>query len=149
MINQGSAHDIAAIMPVMQDAFDPAFGEAWTSAQCLALLTMPDSRLLLAWSDSHVVGFAISRWIMDEEELLMIGVKTAFQGQRIGRKILDEIIQQAKCAKRKKIFIEVRNGNPAKYFYDKLEFSEIGRRKDYYNGKDGLKYDAITMEYIV
>jgi hypothetical protein len=37
-ISSGDANDIAAIMPIMNSAFDPKYGEAWTAAQCLSLL---------------------------------------------------------------------------------------------------------------
>ena len=46
-IVEGDASDIAAIIPIMQDAFDPRFGEAWTAAQCLSAMAIPGCRLLL------------------------------------------------------------------------------------------------------
>jgi ribosomal-protein-alanine N-acetyltransferase len=34
-IIEGDARNISAVMSVMNDAFDPRFGEAWTAAQLL------------------------------------------------------------------------------------------------------------------
>ena len=46
-------------------AFDPRFGEAWTRAQCIGILAMPGVWLTLARVGEAVVGFALSRAIMD------------------------------------------------------------------------------------
>jgi [ribosomal protein S18]-alanine N-acetyltransferase len=144
-IGAGEPRDVASIMPVMQDAFDPAFGEAWSAAQCLSLLSIPNSQLYLARSQDAVAGFAMTRWVLDEEELLMIGVAKARQRKQIGQFLLNHIIQQAEQEGRSKIFLEVRDGNSAEYFYSAQGFSETGRRRGYYKGANGLVFDAITM----
>ena len=145
LIGEGNAYDIAAIMPVMDDAFDPAFGESWTAAQCLSALAMPDCRLLIARSDNVVVGFSISRWVLDMEELLMIGVAKVWQRQRIGSLLLNAVVSLAKVDGREKLFLEVRDGNVAHDFYRAAGFEPLGRRKQYYRGTNGVRPDAITM----
>ncbi len=144
-IIEGDAHDIASIMPVMENAFDPAFGEAWTSAQCLSALAMPDCRLLIAKSGEDLAGFAISRWVLDTEELLMIGVATLWQRKNVGSMLMEEIVNFARQERRLKLFLEVRDGNIAHDFYLTLGFQPIGRRKQYYRGSNGVRPDAITM----
>lgn len=144
-IIEGDAHDIASIMPVMEHAFDPAFGEAWTSAQCLSALAMPDCRLLIAKSGEDVAGFAISRWVLDIEELLMIGVAPSWQRQNIGSMLMAQIVTLAQEEHRLKLFLEVREGNIAHDFYLAFGFQPIGRRKQYYRGSHGFRPDAITM----
>jgi [ribosomal protein S18]-alanine N-acetyltransferase len=146
-IGQGDAGDIASIMPVMNDAFDPAFGEAWTSSQCMSLLAIPGSKLIISRKDNACIGFALTRYVLDEEELLMIGVSPAFQRDKVGAQILDFIISDAKTANRLKLFLEVRDGNNAQYFYRASGFLDSGRRKNYYKGRDGQLFDAITMVY--
>jgi ribosomal-protein-alanine N-acetyltransferase len=81
---EGGAIDVASIMPIMSDAFDARFGEAWTAAQCLSTLVLPDCQLLLAKDGDVVCGFAITRWVFEHEELLMIGVARHYQRQQIG-----------------------------------------------------------------
>ena len=147
MINiiEGDAADIASIMPIMDDAFNPAFGEAWTAAQCLSALAMPDCRLLIDKTDNIVAGFAMSRWVLDMEELLMIGVAKTWQRQNIGSKLITAIIEHAKNNHRIKLFLEVRDGNIAHDFYLASGFEPIGRRKQYYRGSNGIRPDAVTM----
>lgn len=141
----GSAADVATIMPIMADAFDPAYGEAWTAAQCLATLVLPDCQLLLARDGDQLCGFAITRWVLDNEELLMIGVASQYQRQKIGASLLKDIEQSAKRAGRNILFLEVRDGNPAYEFYCQSGFTPIGRRKNYYKLTNGVSPDAITM----
>jgi len=145
VIIEGDATDIQSIMPVMDDAFDPAFGESWTAAQCLSALAMPDCSLLIAKTGDSITGFAMSRWVLDIEELLMIGVTKASQRQQIGSLLLNAIAERAKNAGRHRLFLEVRDGNSAHDFYRASGFEPIGRRKQYYRGSDGIRPDAITM----
>ena len=142
---EGDAGDISAMMTIMNDAFDPRFGEAWTAAQCLSTLVMPDCQLLLAKDGDSVCGFAMNRWVFDHQELLMIGVARRLQGQNIGKLLLSETIHRAHKGGRSKIFLEVRDGNNAHGFYLKNGFTPIGRRKNYYNNINGISFDAITM----
>jgi [ribosomal protein S18]-alanine N-acetyltransferase len=143
------AHNIASIMPVMDSAFDPAFGEAWTPAQCMATLSLPDTQLLIARAHDEIAGFAISRWVLDEEELMMIGVLPEFQGRGVGKQILQYMIDLAKSANRSKIFLEVRANNPAIKFYTSLMFTQIGIRPNYYVSNVGNRFDAVTMQRLI
>jgi [ribosomal protein S18]-alanine N-acetyltransferase len=148
-IIEGDASNIASIMPIMQDAFDPAFGEAWTSAQCLSALAIPGCRLLIARQGEEICGFSMSRWVLDTEELLMIGVARHKQRQKIGAQLLARTIDLARNEGRSELFLEVRDGNQAHEFYSNIGFKPIGRRKNYYKGADGLRPDAITMSFVL
>jgi [ribosomal protein S18]-alanine N-acetyltransferase len=145
---EGSGTDIASIMPVMDAAFDPRFGEAWTAAQCLSTLAMPGSRLLIARKEGQVVGFALSRWVVDEEELLLIGVDPACRRQGVGQNLISMLLNNAKLSGHISVFLEVRDGNPAQNFYCEMGFTPIGRRPGYYKGNDGSRHDSITMQMI-
>jgi [ribosomal protein S18]-alanine N-acetyltransferase len=144
-ISEGNGHDIAAIMPIMQSAFDPDFNEAWTAAQCLSSLALPGTQLLLARGGEGVTGFTLSRWVTDEEELLLIAVDRNGQRQNTGRQLIKALIANAIDAGRSSIFLEVRDGNPAFAFYRQMGFEPFGRRREYYRAKDGSKHDSITM----
>jgi [ribosomal protein S18]-alanine N-acetyltransferase len=142
---EGSGNDVAAIMPVMDSAFDPAFGEAWTAAQCLSTLSMPGSLLFCAHSQQTMLGFALSRWVTDEEELLLIAVSQNVRRKGVGRLLIEKLISNARHSGRALIFLEVRDGNPAMGFYHEMGFHPLGRRPNYYKGKDGSRHDSITM----
>lgn len=129
----------------MNDAFDPKFGEAWTAAQCLATLAIPGGQLLIAKSNGVVAGFALSRGILDEEELLLIGVSQIAQRSGIGRQLITKLKQICAEAGRSVLFLEVRDGNNAQSFYSSLGFNCVGKRKGYYKSIDGSMRDSITM----
>lgn len=148
-IVRGEPRDVARIARVMHAAFDPNFGEAWSTAQCSSMLAMPYTNLWMAEVDGQICGFAISRGVLDEEELLMIGVDPIWRKRRIGRALIQMVIDNASNKGRNFLFLEVRHGNPAYSFYNNLGFSQIGRRKNYYTGADGRKFDAITMRLLL
>lgn len=142
-IIRGGAEDLPAIMPVMISAFGTQYGEAWTESQCLGVVSLPGSQLMIARRDS-AVGFALTRTILDECELMLLAVNTDLQRVGIGRDLLDAIIDQARAAKVLSIFLEVRSGNPATMLYLSAGFVEIGRRRGYYRGLLGETFDALT-----
>ena len=132
-------------MPVMNDAFDPDFGEAWTAAQCLSTLAMPGGQLLIAKSGGAVVGFALSRGVIDEEELLLIGTLQSARRKGVGRQLIAGLSQTCAELGRSTLFLEVREGNNAYIFYTSMGFLPIGRRHGYYKSMRGNKHDSITM----
>ena len=137
--------DVPSIMPVMQDAFDPDFGEAWTAAQCLSTLSLPGGQLLIAKSGTDVAGFALSRGVLDEEELLLIGVLKSARRSGVGQKMIARLQSICSDLKRTVIFLEVRDGNSAYSFYSSLGFVPIGRRPNYYKSGQGVQRDSVTM----
>ncbi len=137
--------DIDAVMRIMDDSFDPAFGEAWTASQCAGLLPMPGVWLSLASADARPAGFALGRVVAEEAELLLLAVKASDQRKTVGKQLLERFIVDAAERGATKLHLEVRDGNPAVKLYISFGFSEIGRRKNYYTGRDRQLYDAITL----
>lgn len=143
---------VDAIMQVMDQAFDPAFGEAWTRRQVADSLLLPSTHYLLAGSPSVLAedfeqahGFALSRHAADEEELLLIGVTPAQRGQGIGRRLLEMLFAEAHGRGSRRLFLEMREGNPAERLYRTLGFEAIGRRRGYYRAAEHGPIDAITF----
>ena len=79
----GTAADVGAVDRVMQAAFDPRFGEAWTPAQCLGMLSLPGVWLTLAHLDDRLVGFALTRAVADDAELLLIAMLPDQRGRGV------------------------------------------------------------------
>jgi ribosomal-protein-alanine N-acetyltransferase len=144
----GSADDLPELMRVMNAAFDPRYGEAWTASQCLALMTMPGTRLLLA-RDEALVGFALTRTVVDECELMMLGVDPARQRQGVGANLLQAIVARAISEDVTAVFLEVRSGNPAIEVYTRSDFVKVGLRTRYYRGNKGEVFDAETYRRVL
>lgn len=144
-ILEGGLADLPAVMAVMDDSFDPRFGEAWTASQCAGLLPLPGVWLALARDGEEIVGFSLSRIILDEAELLLLAVRSARQGQGVGRALLADFATAATARRGRRLHLEVRDGNPAARLYEQAGYSLAGRRRDYYLGVDGSRYDALTL----
>ncbi|MDT9598222.1 ribosomal protein S18-alanine N-acetyltransferase [Sphingosinicella rhizophila] len=142
---EGGIIDLDAVMKVMDDSFDPVFGEAWTAPQCAGLMPMPGVWLSLAKAGTDLVGFALARIVSDEAELLLLAVKKQARGQGVGQLLLNRFSLVAGTRGAQQLHLEVRDGNPAINLYRRAGFAEVGRRRNYYNGKDGQVYDALTL----
>ena len=145
LVARGGLADLDAVMAVMRESFDPCFGEAWTAPQCAGLLPMPGVWLTLARDGAEVVGFAMARVVAGEAELLLLAVKRKDQGRGIGKRLLDAFVADAAARGAERLHLEVREGNHALTLYSHAGFTQVGRRRDYYSGRDGQIYDALTL----
>lgn len=137
--------DLSAIMRVMEAAFDPAYGEAWSTAQLLTLFALPSARVCLAWDGDRPCGFSAARIAGPESELLLLAVDPVRRGSGVGAALMDDWQAWAKAAGAEDFFLEMRADNDAIHLYRSVGFSECGRRPAYYRGGDGVICDAITM----
>lgn len=144
-VAEGGILDLDAVMSVMDESFDPSYGEAWTAPQCAGLIPMPGVWLSLAREGHEVVGFSLARVVSDEAELLLLAVRKGGQRRGIGRLLLDRFISIAASRGAERLHLEVRDGNHAVKLYSRSGFVEVGRRKHYYSGRDGQVYDALTL----
>lgn len=145
VLEEGGAVDLAAVMRVMDGSFDPVFGEAWTAPQCAGLLPMAGVWLSLARDEEAVVGFALSRIVGDEAELLLLAVHRSSQGKGVGQMLLDRFAAVAASKGAEQLHLEVREGNHAVSLYSRNGYREVGRRPNYYSGRDGQLFDALTL----
>lgn len=141
----GGLADLPAVMTVMESAFEPRFGEAWTISQCAGLLPMPGVWLTLAQGNGELMGFSLSRIVADEAELLLLAVRPAAQRSGVGKRLLDQFAQSAVSRGARRLHLEVRDGNGALNLYRRSGFTLVGRRRRYYNGQDGQLYDALSL----
>lgn len=144
-IEEGGFGDLDEVMSVMCQSFDPCYGEAWTAPQCAGLLPIPGVWLSLARCGEEVIGFAMGRVVAREAELLLLAVKTKDQRRGVGQLLLDAFVARAAARGAGRLHLEVREGNHAVKLYSRSGFTQVGRRRNYYNGRDGQIYDALTL----
>ena len=145
VVRAGAPQDLDQVMAVMLEAFDPRFGEAWNSGQCLSVLGLPGVALTLALAGDTPAAFTLARTVVDEAELLLIAVRHAWRGQGLGRALLDRTIVAAARSGAVRLLLEMREGNSAANLYSAAGFVEVGRRRDYYRGLQGACFDALTL----
>lgn len=148
--------DLDRIMAIMEAAFDPAWGEAWTRRQVSDSLAFAHTHYNLIASDGMdftetgtPTGFTLTRAAPGEEELLLVAVVPDYRGRGLGKALIRRAIEAARARRAERVFLETRDNNPAIGLYRKIGFEPIGVRKDYYNASDGTKLDAITFAYLL
>mgnify|MGYP000689932502 CR=1 FL=1 len=141
-----------AIMRIMETAFDPQWGEAWNRNQIGSALALANTHATLLTADgntpldpSDAVGFAIIRAAPGEEEILLIAVEPRARRVGLGGTLIAILAANARLRGAERLFLEMRENNPARTLYEAKGFRPIGRRKDYYHLGDGARMDAITF----
>lgn len=101
-----------------------------------------------AWvcrEDGDLVGYAVLMMVVDEAHLLNITILPEAQRRGLGSELLGQMFAVARHHGAVRMLLEVRPGNVAGLaLYRRFLFSEIGRRRGYYPGRDGRE-DAIVM----
>lgn len=150
LITPGTANELDLVVEVMKSAFDDRFGEGWTRSQCAGILPMPGVKLMLARAaDGHVVGFSLDRSVADDAELLLLAVAKSHRRQGIGGMLLRAFLERCRNGSIRNVHLEVREGNSALAMYRHAGFCTAGRRKDYYSGRRGEKFDALTLNKVM
>lgn len=95
---------------------------------------------------THPHGFALSRTVAGESELLTLAVHPNFQGQGIGRDLTRDWLSGLPITAQT-AFLEVAADNAvAINLYTTEGFAEIARRQGYYARKNAAAADAIVMQ---
>lgn len=143
--------DVDRIMAVMEAAFDPFHGEAWTRGQVENALLLGQCRYLLIAEHGGepadgetTAGFAMLRAALDEEELLLFAIVPDMRRRGLGTRLLARVIATAKEAGMRRMLLEMRRGNPAGRVYESAGFAPVGVRRQYYRAGDGSRVDALT-----
>ncbi|MBB3763240.1 ribosomal protein S18-alanine N-acetyltransferase [Sphingomicrobium lutaoense] len=144
MLLRGEFDDLDDVMAVMDRAFDPHHGEAWSRSQCAGILPMSGVSLVLAKTGGRTLGFSLHRTISDEAELLLLAVDPEAQGKGVGKMLLDQFEDSSGEQGASRLHLEVRDGNRATAFYEAAGFKLAGRRRRYYRGNEGERIDALT-----
>lgn len=146
--------DIDRIMAVMDQSFAAEYGEAWNRKQvsdallvgnCRYGLIAPDGSEDLESGD-ETAGFFLSRAIIDEEELLLFAISPNYRRKGLGHALLGRFILSAKQNGMRRVFLEMRDNNPAGFLYAAHGFRQIGLRPAYYRTPSGARIDAISQE---
>jgi len=145
-LGTGNSGDLDGVMEVMTAAFGNRYGEAWSRSQCAGILPMAGVSLTIArdYESGDAIGFSLSRRVDDEAELLLLAVLPDRHREGVGTCLLDDFIDRARANGVLRVHLEVRDGNPAIAMYRAAGFAAAGRRRNYYYGADGLRFDALT-----
>jgi ribosomal-protein-alanine N-acetyltransferase len=134
----------AEIAAIHQQMFDPA----WSEASVQGLLEHPASAAYVALTGNpkRAIGFVMSQIAGDEAEILSIGVAPDVQRSGVGQVMMEGLARALRRAEITRLFLDVADDNSgAKALYAKLGFTEIGRRKGYYQRTGAPAQDAVNL----
>ena len=81
-----------------------------------------------------------------KSELLTIAVRPTERRRGLGRRLLTAVIEGAREAGARTLFLEVGADNPpARALYEAMGFRVVGRRAAYYRRGEGPAADALVM----
>jgi ribosomal-protein-alanine N-acetyltransferase len=127
-------------------SFLPLGERAWTRQDLAELVASPGVAGLLLQVDGHDAGLAVCRVAADEAELLTIAVQPAHRRKGLARRLLAAVIDHARNAGARTLFLEVGVDNPAaRSLYEAQGFRVVGERRGYYQRGKGPAADGIVM----
>jgi ribosomal-protein-alanine N-acetyltransferase len=133
-LSQAQQSDAAA-MAALHGA---SFHRGWSDGEFEHLLLDRNIVAHRATAGRNVVGFIVSRLVVDEAEILSIAVAPSRRGKGLARQLLDLNLRRLAGLGARAVFLEVEEGNaPARRLYQRAGFRQVGRREGYYSAAQG------------
>lgn len=119
------------------------FSAPWSERSISAELDNPISLWLVAVSGDLVVGYVGSQSVIDEADMMNIAVHPDFRRLGVAESLVTALCDHLRERQIRSLSLEVRASNePAKALYEKLSFSQVGCRPNYYKAP---KEDALIL----
>lgn len=120
---------------------------SWKVSSFLSELKDNHSIYVGCMEENKLVGYICCMAVVDEASINNFAVAPDHQTKGIGTQLLQEMIVLLKKKGMERLWLEVRVSNGAAYnLYRKIGFTEISRRKDYYQNPIE---DAYIMELVL
>lgn len=122
------------------------FPGPWSAPALVNMIMAPVAVSFVAVRDGAIVGYVIANNIVDETEILSIGVAKTAQRRGIAAELLRTLIGTTQQRSAGRIFLEVAESNaPARALYRRFGFKLVGRRAAYYSRGDAPREDALVL----
>ena len=119
------------------------FSDPWSERSIASELDNKLAFWLVATEGENVAGYIGSQTVMDETDMMNVAVHPDFRRRGIAEALVNGLVDALKTQGSHCLTLEVRASNaPAIALYEKLGFSEIGRRKNYYRNP---REDALIL----
>ena len=122
------------------------FAQGWPASAFHALLQIPGTQALVMLDAVGPVGFVVVRSVLDEAEIITIGVLPDHQRRGHARSLMETVCLRMAAAGVTSLFLEVSAVNvAARHLYEQLGFAVVGQRKGYYERAGGQADDALVL----
>ena len=117
--------------------------EAWSEKSVASELDNPLSFWLVADDNGRVAGYVGSQTVMDETDMMNVAVHPDYRKQGTATTLIVGLVEELRKKGSHCLTLEVRASNEnAISLYRKLDFQQIGLRKNYYHNP---KEDALIL----
>ncbi|GHF16230.1 ribosomal-protein-alanine acetyltransferase [Kordiimonas sediminis] len=128
------------------DAFIHVPDSVWTRDAFTKLMLGGGTIGWLALQDNDPLGILLVRTVLDEAEILTIGVARSAQKKGVASYLMHEGLKVLRSLGIQQVFLEVRRSNlAAQALYRSIHFEEISTRPNYYQNSDGSSEDALIF----
>ena len=132
-----------AHIPQMVELEKICFSLPWTADMIRSELNNPSCLYLAAVDGDTLVGYIGVQTVLDEGYINNVAVRPEYRRRGIAAALISLLIDEARAIGLAFMTLEVRESNaPAIALYEKLGFTTVGRRKNYY---EKPREDAILM----
>ena len=119
------------------------FSDPWSVNSIASELDNKLAFWLVATEEDRVAGYIGSQTVMDETDMMNVAVHPDYRRKGIAEALVNALVENLQKMGSHCLTLEVRASNvPAIALYEKLGFSEIGRRKNYYRNP---REDALIL----
>lgn len=132
-----------AHIPQMEELERICFSMPWSAEMIRSELENPSCLYLAALEGDTLVGYIGVQTVLDEGYINNVAVRPEYRRRGIASALISLLIEQAREIGLAFLTLEVRaSNNAAIALYEKLGFSPVGRRRNYY---EKPREDAILM----
>ena len=150
------AFDTPLLAALHARCFTAAWDQDWPAASFAEILAMPGAGgWLISTADGPQAeepheeqpgGFILTRQVLDEMEIILIGIDPAHRRRGIAGRLLDFTLSAANRSGVKTVFLEQAAPNmAAQALYASRGFRPVGRRPGYYRNREGEAVDAVVL----
>ena len=119
------------------------FSDPWSERSVASELNNQLAYWLVAVDGDVVAGYIGSQTVMDETDMMNVAIHPDYRRKGIAEMLVNALVEALKERGSRCLTLEVRASNePAQMLYEKLGFSQIGRRPNYYRNP---REDALIL----
>lgn len=119
------------------------FADPWSECSICSELSNPLSLWLVAVEGEAVAGYVGSQSVLGEADMMNIAISPEYRRRGLAQLLVTSLVEELKALDVYQLTLEVRASNfPAIVLYEKLGFSQIGRRPKYYRNP---REDALIL----
>ena len=156
-VRLAETRDAQAVALMSRDFVEAGLGWKYDAARVLRAIRDRETLAVVACEGTRpaastgagrgtLSGFAIMNFGDERAHLVLLAVRPSYRRQGIGRRLLDWLLESARCAGMASVHLELRTANDAaRRFYRAMGFYETVLVPGYYRSGEGRKEGALRM----